>query len=105
MMPVMQFRSANEHAQRTEREAHIGVDINCPKTTEGEHSGDGFERESHDKCGQVDQTHRINGVDGMLAMGCQPIKMLGAVMNGMEAPEKTDPVLQPVAPIHAQVAK
>jgi hypothetical protein len=41
----------------------------------------------------------------MLAMSGQPIEMLGAVMDGMKAPEETNLVLQSMAPIDEKITQ
>ena len=46
------------------------------------------QREAEEERGQVDQAHRVDGVDRMLAVRGQPVEVLGAVVDGVEAPEK-----------------
>ena len=41
----------------------------------------------------------------VLAMGGQPVEMLGAVVDRMETPEEADVVLQAMAPVDEQVAE
>ena len=54
---------------------------------------------------QVDQRHRVDRVERMLAVGGQPVEMLGAVVDRVEPPEEADAVLQAVAPVDAEVAE
>src|SRR6476469_6313033 len=104
-MPMVQLRGAHERAQWTYWEADVGMDINGPEPAESEHSGNGFQGKAHDEGRQVNQAHRVNRINRMLAMGGQPVEVFGTVMNGMKPPEKADLVLQSVAPIHGKVAQ
>ena len=63
------------------------------------------ERIAQDERRQVNQPDRVDRVDGMLAMGGQPVEVLGAVVDRMEPPEEIDPVLQAMAPVNEEVAE
>src|SRR5258708_12780 len=41
----------------------------------------------------------------MLTVGGEPVEAFGAVVDGMEAPEETDAVLQAMAPVDEKVAQ
>src|SRR6266576_1034440 len=99
MMPVMQFRRADEHPQRTDWEANVRMDVDGPDAAKGEQAGECLQRESHDESRQIDQTHGVNGVQRMLPVRRQPVEMFGALMDRMEPPEKLHSVLQPMSPI------
>src|SRR5947208_973505 len=103
MMPMMKFRRAYEHTQRADGQTHIGMNVDGPKTPKSQQTRDGFEGKPEDERRQVDQAHGINGIQRVLAMGCQPIQMFGAVMNRVETPEEANPMLQPMAPIDKKV--
>ena len=103
MMPMVELRRANQHPERPDRQAHIGMDVDGPQTAEGQQAGDRFQRKAEQESRQIDQAHGIDGIQRMLAMSRQPVQVLGAVMYGMETPEKTDSMLQPMAPIDKQI--
>src|SRR5437762_2730426 len=103
MVPVMQFRCADEPTQRPNRQSHIRVDVDGPNAAEREQARERLQRKSQQKGRQVDQAHRVNRVYWMLSMCRQPVEMLGAVMDRMKSPEETDAVLQTVPPIHRQI--
>jgi hypothetical protein len=54
MVPMMQFGSADERAQRADRKADVGMDVNGPETAKSQHSGNSFQREAHDEGRQID---------------------------------------------------
>lgn len=85
MMPVMQFRRADDHAQRTERQADVGMNMDRPDAAEGGEPGERGEIESQQKCRQVDQADGVNVVWRMLAVRRQTVEMLRAVMHGVES--------------------
>src|SRR5262249_211185 len=45
VVPVVQFRGTNEHTQRADGEADIGVNKDRPQTTEGEEGGECYDGE------------------------------------------------------------
>src|SRR2546430_1856836 len=100
MMPMMQFGRADKQAKWPDGETHIGMNVDGPQPTKRQQPGKGFKGKSHDEGRQIDQAHGINRVGGMFAVGGEPIKMFGAMMDRMEAPKKTDAVLQTMAPVN-----
>src|SRR5687767_11022287 len=105
VVPVVELGGADEHAQRSDREADIRVDVDGPDAAEGDEGGEGLQREAEDEDGKVDQAHRVDGVDGVFAVGGQPVEVFGAVVDGMEPPQEADAVLEAVAPVDAEVAE
>jgi len=105
MVPMMKFWSSDQHAQRSEGKPHVGMDVNGPEAAKGEQAGKGFQTKAHDKRGQINQAHRIDGIQWMLAMGRKPIKMFGTVMDRMKAPKEGISMLQAVPPINQQIAQ
>ena len=104
MVPVVQLRRAEEHANRADGEADIGMDVDRPYSTEQKEARNRFQWKAEDHGGQVDQSHGVDRIERMLAVGGQPVQMFSAVVDGMEAPEKAHAVLQAVAPIHEEIA-
>src|SRR6266850_6155334 len=105
MMPMMKLRSADEYPQRADGQADVRVDVDGPEAAKGKQPRQGFQAEPHDEGGQVDEPHRVNCVQRMLAMRGEPVQMFGAVMNRMKTPEKADPMLQTMPPVNQQIAK
>ena len=54
MMPMMQFRRANQHPQWTDGQPDVGMDVDGPHAAEGEEPGQRFKREPQKECGQID---------------------------------------------------
>src|SRR5690349_9819260 len=81
------------------------MDINRPNSAECQQPSQGFERESHDKRRQVDESHCINSIQRMLSMSSEPIEVFRAVMNRMKAPKEGPAMLKPMPPIHQHVAQ
>ena len=81
------------------------MDVDGPHAAEGEQSGERFEREPQKERGQIDEPHGVNGVEWMFAMGREPVEMFGAVVNGMEAPQEFEAMLQSMSPINEKVAE
>jgi len=102
---MMEFRCANQHPQRTERQPDIGMDVDSPNAAEGQEASQRFKRETQQERGQIDQAHRISGVERMFAMGSEPIEMFGAVMDGMKAPKEFETMLQAMSPIDEEVTQ
>ncbi len=76
------------------------MNINRPDAAERDERGQRFEREAENERGQVDDADRVDRVERMFAMGGEPIEMLGTVMNRVESPQETDPVLQAMRPVN-----
>ena len=90
---------------RADRQADVRMDIDRPDAAERDQPGERLAREAHQEQRQVDQPHRVDRVDRMLAMGGEPIEMLGRVMHGVEPPEEGVAMLQPMAPVDEEVAE
>ena len=101
MVPVMGFRCSDEPTERADRQTDIGVNVDGPYPTEDHEPEQHFE----EKPRKVDQGHGLDRVEGRLPVGRQPIKMFGAVVNGMEEPKESPPILHAVSPIDAKVAQ
>jgi len=102
---VVQLRGTDEHAQRAEGQTDIGMNVDGPDAAEGNEAGQSFEREAEEESGEVDEAHGVNRVERVLAVSGQPVEMLGAVVDGMEAPEKADAVLEAMAPVDQEIAE
>ena len=63
------------------------------------------QREAEQERRQVDQAHRVDRVERVLAVRGQPVEVLGAVVDRVEPPQEADAVLQPVAPVDEEVAE
>ena len=105
VMPMMKFGRADEPSQGSDGKSDVGMDVDGPDAAEGEESGERFEWEAQKECGKVDEAHGIDGIERMLAMGSQPIEVLGAVMDGMKAPKEFEAMLQTMSPIDKEVAE
>jgi hypothetical protein len=105
MVPVMGFRCSDEPPKGADRQTDIGVNVDDPNPTEGHEPGQHSEGNPEEETRQVDQGHGVGRVEGMLPVGRQPIKVFGAVVNGMETPKEWPPRLQAVSPIDAKVAQ
>src|SRR5438445_698798 len=86
VMPVMQFRRADQHARRSERKTDVRVNIYGPDTAERDESGDSLQRKAQDHGGQIDNAYGINGVKRMLPVGGEPVEMFGTVVDCMKPP-------------------
>src|SRR6185503_13020362 len=104
MVPVMQFWRAYQHTQGSNGQTHVGMNVDGPNPAKRKQSGEGLQRKSHHKCRQVDQADGVDAIERMFPMGRQPVEMFGAVMNGMETPQKSNPVLQAMSPLDQRVA-
>src|SRR5438270_428335 len=104
-MPMVQLWRADEKAQRANRQAHVRMDENRPQPTKGKQSRESFQRKSHRKGRQIDQSHGVNCVERVFAMRGEPVEMFGAVVDRVEAPKKPDLMLQTMTPIDQQVAQ
>jgi hypothetical protein len=105
VVPVVEFRGTDEHAERAERKADIGVKVDRPKTTEDDETGDAFEGKSEDHGGEIDEAHGVNRIERVFAVSGKPVEMFGAVVDSMEPPEKADAVLKAMAPVDQAVAQ
>lgn len=105
VVPVVEFRRADKHAQGAEREADVGMDVDGPDATEGGEGGEGGEIEAEEEGGEVDEADGVNGIERVLAVGGEPIEVLGAVMNGVEAPEEGDAVLDTMSPVDEEITE
>jgi hypothetical protein len=81
------------------------MDVDGPHAAKGEQASERFERETQKERGQINQSHRVNGVEWMFAMSSEPIQMFSAVMDGVKAPEEFEAMLQSMSPINKQVAQ
>ena len=75
------------------------MDVNRPDAAKDDQAGQRLEREAEEKRRQIDQRQRVDRVDGMLAMGGQPVEMFRAVMDRVKSPQPADAMLQAMAPI------
>src|SRR5688572_25014537 len=105
MMPVMEFRCANDHSQWPDRKANIGMNIDRPDTTKSNEASQCFQREAKYECRQVDQPNSINSIQGMFAVRRQPIKMFGTMMHFMKTPEKSNGMLQAMTPVDNKITQ
>ena len=105
VVPVMQFWGTQEHAQGADGEADIGVNVDRPKATKGDEAGEGFEGKTEEEGREVDQAHGVQTIERVFAVGGEPVEMFGAVVNGMEPPEKANAVLEAMAPVDEEVAQ
>jgi hypothetical protein len=105
VVPVVEFRGADEHAQRADGKPDIGVNVDRPNASEGNQAGNGFEGETEGEGGEVDDAHGVNGVKRVLAMSGKPVEMLRAVVDRVEPPKKADAVLKAMAPVDEKVAQ
>ena len=86
VMPMMQFGGADQQAQRSDGQANVGMYVDGPDAAKSQQSSKRFQWKTKQEGGQIYQSHSIDGVERMLAMGCEPIEMFGAVVNRMKAP-------------------
>ncbi len=103
VVPPVQFRHAEEVIQRTETHMNIAV------LKESMHRNpDRIEQKERLSRAQKDertQSHNLKeaGVQGMKARSIQPVESFGAVMGGVEPPEKWDFMHGPVGTILAKL--
>lgn len=81
VVPVMEFRCADETTERTDRKTNVGVDEDRPDAAEGDKAGQKLEWKTKQKGRQIDESHRVDGIERVLAMSCEPVKMFGRVMD------------------------
>lgn len=81
------------------------MNVNGPQAAEGEEARERLQRKAEDEGGQIDDADGVNRIERMLAMRRESVEMLGAVMNGMKAPQKRHFVLQAMCPVDAEVAQ
>src|SRR5262249_45259697 len=55
--------------------------------------------------GEVDEPDGVNGIERGFAGSGEPVEVLGAVVDGMEAPEQANAVLKAMAPVDQEVAQ
>ena len=79
--------------------------VDRPQAAEEDEAADGGQREAEEEGGEVDEPHGVDGIERVFAVRRQPIEMLGTVMHGVESPEEADAVLEPVAPVDAEIAE
>jgi len=105
MVPVVKFRGAQEHAERADGKADIGVNVYRPNATKGDKAGEGLEGETEDEGGEVNEAHGVNRIERVFAVSGEPVQMFGAVVDSMEPPEETDAVLKTMTPVDNEVAQ
>src|SRR5207247_1849892 len=79
-----------QHAQRTDGQADIRMNVDRPDATKRDEAGQRFQRKANHEGRQVDDADRVDRIERMLAMGREPVEMLGDVVHRMKAPQETD---------------
>jgi hypothetical protein len=105
VVPVVEFRGTDEGAKGAKWKANVGMNVDGPDAAKGQKPGEGFERETEEKGGEVDDGHGVDGVERVLAVRCQPVEMLRAVMDGMESPEEGILMLETVCPVDEEITE
>src|SRR5436190_7150173 len=105
MMPMMQLRRADQHSQWTNGQPNIGMNVNRPQSTKCREQRQRFNRKSQCENRQIHEQNRVDRIDRMLAMRRQPIEMLGAVMDAVKPPEKSNAMLQAMTPVDKKIAE
>ena len=105
MVPVVELRRAEQPAQGAEREAHVGVDEDRPHAAERGDAGEPPERHAEEERGEVLRELREDPVDGVLAVRGEEVQVLGAVVHGVEPPQRLPRVARAVEPVDEHVAE
>jgi hypothetical protein len=105
MVPVVELGRAEDPAERAERQADVGVDEDGPHPPQGEQGRDVVEREAHHEGGEVHGELRAEAVQGVLAVRGEEVEVLGAVVDGVDAPERRERVAGAVKPVDQDVAQ
>lgn len=105
VVPVVKLGGAQDPAQRTEGEAHVGMDEDRPEAAQDHQRAHGLEGEAEDDARQVEAELGEEAVEGVLAVGGEPVEVLDAVVHGVEAPEQVDAVAGAVEPVDDEVAE
>ena len=105
VMPVVQLGCAQEHAQRTERQAHVRVDQDRPQRSERDESERVLEREAERDGGEVHERLRVEAVERVLAMRGEEVETLRGVVHGVEAPQHVEAMLRAVSPVRDEIAE
>src|SRR5262249_44773396 len=105
VVPVVQFRGADEHPQRADGQPDIGMNVDRPNAPEGNETGQGLQGETEDESREVDESQGVNRIERVLAVSSKPVEMFGAVVDGMDPPKQADAVLEAMAPVNEEVAQ
>jgi hypothetical protein len=105
VVPVVQLGRAQDPAQRAHGEADVGVDEHGPEAAEHHQRAHGLEGQPEDDARQVEAGLGADAVERVLPVGGQPVEVLGAVMDRVEAPQDFVAVASPVEPVDEHVAE
>ena len=103
VMPVMELRRRDQPLQRTEIEAHVGVD---ERRLHAHHDEIRKERplgKSQHVDRHVRQTARDRDVDQMQPRAGQPVHLLRRMMHGVKPPQRRDRVERAMHPVLREV--
>src|SRR5207247_5755978 len=99
---MVKLRRADQHPQRPNRQPNVRMNVDRPDAAERDQPRKRLQRESQSERRQVDQADRVDGVNGVFAMGGEPVQVFGGVMDGVKAPQKLALVLQAMSPVDAE---
>jgi hypothetical protein len=105
MVPVVELRGTDEHAERSNRQADIRVNVDSPNAPKGDKARERCNGEANDAERQVGEEQGVNCIEWVFAVRGKPVQMFGTVVDGMEAPEEGDTVLEAMAPVDQQIAR
>lgn len=104
MVPMVQLWRPHEALDEAKRNPHIGVNVDGPNPPEHDQARNGRQRKTHHDRSEIQHGLGVDRVQRMLAVGSQPIQVFRRMVDRMKTPKEVGPVLESMAPVHAQVA-
>jgi len=102
---MVKFRGTDEHTERADGQANIGVNVDRPNATKGDQAREGFQGETKDEGRKVDKAQGVDRIERVFAVSGEPVEMLGTVVDCMKPPQKADAVLEAMAPVNEEIAE
>jgi hypothetical protein len=105
VMPVVQLGRAEHPSQRPERQVHVRVDEDGPHASQCGEGCERAERHAQQEGGEVLAKLRRDAVERVLAVGREEVEVFGAVVDGVEAPQRLPRVARAMEPVDEHVAE
>src|SRR5262245_10765062 len=74
VVPVVQLRRPNKHAERADGQPDIRMNVDCPDATKGDEVRKRGDGKADDVQGQVDEPYGVDGIEWVFAKGGQPVE-------------------------------
>jgi hypothetical protein len=102
---AMERWRAEEKAERAEIERDVRVDEDREERAKGDEPEEAVEWEAEEDGGRVHDGLRVEAIERMLAVRGEPVDVLARVVDGVDAPEEVDPMLEPMARVRGEVTE